>query len=328
MASDIFAKIGDIKGESLDAKHKDEVEVLSWSWGVQQSGIDGPRRRRRRGQGELQRLQLHASHRQGVAGAVESVRDRRAHQGSDDHGAQGRQGPAGVPDHQDERRHHHQRRPERRRRSAATAESVALQCAKVDLEYKPQKADGSLDAGSISSTTSRATRKARPAVADAVSPRVSATAVAPSRTTNADERTADERDCSERRRRRHVPDGQRRQARPDQRGIAGRSAQRRDRGPELVVGDAGQGRRSAAAPPPGKATINDLRIVKRVDSASTALMLALRTNEPIQKAVLTLRKAGKSQLEYLKITIEQGRVTSLTIDGGDAERQPGRLSNE
>ena len=72
----------------------------------------------------------------------------------------------------------------------------------------------------------------------------------------------------------------------------------------------------------GKATIHDLRIVKRIDSASTALMLALRTNEPIQKAVLTLRKAGKSQLEYLKITIEQGRVTSLTIDGGDPTGNP------
>lgn len=67
----------------------------------------------------------------------------------------------------------------------------------------------------------------------------------------------------------------------------------------------------------GKATINDLRIVKKVDSASTALMQALRTNEPIQKAVLTLRKAGKSPLEYLKVTIENGRVSSLTIDGGD-----------
>ena len=64
----------------------------------------------------------------------------------------------------------------------------------------------------------------------------------------------------------------------------------------------------------GKATINDLRIVKRVDSASTPLMLALRTNEPIQKAVLTLRKAGKDHLEYLKVTIEQGRVVSFTID--------------
>jgi type VI secretion system secreted protein Hcp len=67
----------------------------------------------------------------------------------------------------------------------------------------------------------------------------------------------------------------------------------------------------------GKATINDLKIVKRVDSASTALMLALRTNEPIEKAVLTLRKAGKTQLEYLKVTIEQGRVTALTVAGGD-----------
>jgi type VI secretion system secreted protein Hcp len=72
----------------------------------------------------------------------------------------------------------------------------------------------------------------------------------------------------------------------------------------------------------GKATIHDLKIVKKVDSASTALMLALRTNEPIQKAVLTLRKAGKSQVEYLKVTIEQGRVTSLIIDAGDATGSP------
>jgi type VI secretion system secreted protein Hcp len=68
----------------------------------------------------------------------------------------------------------------------------------------------------------------------------------------------------------------------------------------------------------GKATINDLRIVKRVDSASTALMLALRTNEEITKAVLTLRKAGKGQLEYFKITIEQGRVTALIVDTVDS----------
>lgn len=30
-ASDIFAKLGDIKGESQDDKHKDEIEVLSIS---------------------------------------------------------------------------------------------------------------------------------------------------------------------------------------------------------------------------------------------------------------------------------------------------------
>ena len=42
MATDIFAKIGDIKGESLDAKHKDEIEVLSFSWGVANSGSAAP----------------------------------------------------------------------------------------------------------------------------------------------------------------------------------------------------------------------------------------------------------------------------------------------
>ena len=77
-----------------------------------------------------------------------------------------------------------------------------------------------------------------------------------------------------------------------------------------------QARSSNAGPARGKATIQDLKIVKMVDSASTALMSALRTNEPIQKAVLTLRKAGKGQLEYLRITIENGRVVSLVLDGG------------
>ena len=72
----------------------------------------------------------------------------------------------------------------------------------------------------------------------------------------------------------------------------------------------------------GKASMHDLKIVKRVDCASTALMTALRNNEPIQKAVLTLRKAGSSQLEYFKITIEQGRVMSLTVEAGSREGTP------
>src|SRR5262245_66309019 len=41
MPIDIFAKIGDIKGESLDNKHKDEIEVLSFSWGVSNPGSHG-----------------------------------------------------------------------------------------------------------------------------------------------------------------------------------------------------------------------------------------------------------------------------------------------
>ena len=41
MAVDTFIKIGDIKGESSDAKHKDEVDTLSWSWGLSNTGGPG-----------------------------------------------------------------------------------------------------------------------------------------------------------------------------------------------------------------------------------------------------------------------------------------------
>lgn len=36
MAQDIFLKIDGINGESLDDKHKDEIEVLNWNWEVRQ----------------------------------------------------------------------------------------------------------------------------------------------------------------------------------------------------------------------------------------------------------------------------------------------------
>ncbi|HEX8615285.1 MAG TPA: type VI secretion system tube protein Hcp [Telluria sp.] len=38
MAVDMFLKIDDVKGESRDSKHKDELDVLAWSWGLSQSG--------------------------------------------------------------------------------------------------------------------------------------------------------------------------------------------------------------------------------------------------------------------------------------------------
>jgi type VI secretion system secreted protein Hcp len=38
MAVDMFLKLDGIKGESTDSKHKDEIDVLSWSWGMTQSG--------------------------------------------------------------------------------------------------------------------------------------------------------------------------------------------------------------------------------------------------------------------------------------------------
>jgi type VI secretion system secreted protein Hcp len=38
MALDMFIKIGDLKGESKDAEHKEKIDVLAWSWGVSNAG--------------------------------------------------------------------------------------------------------------------------------------------------------------------------------------------------------------------------------------------------------------------------------------------------
>jgi type VI secretion system secreted protein Hcp len=38
MAVDMFIKLDGIKGEAHDEKHKDEIDVLAWSWGMSQSG--------------------------------------------------------------------------------------------------------------------------------------------------------------------------------------------------------------------------------------------------------------------------------------------------
>lgn len=46
-ATDMFLKLGDIKGESLDDKHKDEIDVLAWSWGEADS--TSPARKGRNG---------------------------------------------------------------------------------------------------------------------------------------------------------------------------------------------------------------------------------------------------------------------------------------
>jgi type VI secretion system secreted protein Hcp len=38
MAVDMFFKIGSVKGDSVGDGHKDEIDVLAWSWGLSQSG--------------------------------------------------------------------------------------------------------------------------------------------------------------------------------------------------------------------------------------------------------------------------------------------------
>jgi type VI secretion system secreted protein Hcp len=147
MASDMFAKIGDIKGESLDGKHKDEIEVLSWSWGVTQSGS--------------------VAHGTGSGAGKPSFHDFNFTHHIDKAspllmkscatGAHLTEGTITV--------RKAGKAPQEyliikmndviitgvamsvASEAPATAENVTLQAAKVDLEYKAQKADGSLEAG-------------------------------------------------------------------------------------------------------------------------------------------------------------------------------------
>ncbi len=67
-----------------------------------------------------------------------------------------------------------------------------------------------------------------------------------------------------------------------------------------------------------KYEVRALTVTKHIDKATTALMSSLCTNETITKAVLTVRKAGKTgkPIEYLKLTLEQARVVSHQVRTG------------
>jgi type VI secretion system secreted protein Hcp len=145
MASDIFAKLGDIKGESLDDKHKDEIEVLSYSWGVTNAGSMG--HGSGGGEGKASFHDLSFVHNIDKASPVlmqacatgthlkeATITHRKSGKGQHEylvvkmndviitgvtHGGSG----------------------------DGHSENVSLAFAKVNIEYKPQKPDGSLDAG-------------------------------------------------------------------------------------------------------------------------------------------------------------------------------------
>lgn len=63
----------------------------------------------------------------------------------------------------------------------------------------------------------------------------------------------------------------------------------------------------------GKATVNELRVHKFFDRASTAIMAGLRQNDTVKKAVVYVRKAGGKPVDYLSCTIENGRLTGYDV---------------
>jgi type VI secretion system secreted protein Hcp len=65
----------------------------------------------------------------------------------------------------------------------------------------------------------------------------------------------------------------------------------------------------------GKVAMQDFHFVMKVNKASPKLMLACADGEHIKKAVLTCRKAGKEQQEFLKITMSDLLVSSYQTGG-------------
>ena len=144
MAADIFAKLGDIKGESIDDKHKDEIEVFSFSWGVINSIGAGSGGGGGTGKATFKEFSIVHSIDKASPSLLAAcatgghlkdatITQRKAGKGHQDFLIFKMNDViitsvaevSGAPD----------------------SETVTLAFAKIDVEYKPQKADGSLDAG-------------------------------------------------------------------------------------------------------------------------------------------------------------------------------------
>jgi type VI secretion system secreted protein Hcp len=142
----MFIKIGDIKGESHDDKHKDEIDIMQWSWGVSQAGTMAGGGGGGAGKAAFQ--DIHFTHLVDKASPVlaqmcstgthikeATLTVRKAGKGQQEYyivklndllvssvqtsGSDGQ----GVP-----------------------TESVSLNFAKIHFDYKPQKSDGTLEA--------------------------------------------------------------------------------------------------------------------------------------------------------------------------------------
>lgn len=69
----------------------------------------------------------------------------------------------------------------------------------------------------------------------------------------------------------------------------------------------------------GKANVNDLTFTTRLESSHPPLLGLLLKGKPFKTAVLTLRKAGDKPLEYLKITMSNGIISSIQFGGAPAD---------
>jgi type VI secretion system secreted protein Hcp len=62
----------------------------------------------------------------------------------------------------------------------------------------------------------------------------------------------------------------------------------------------------------GKVSFNDLNVVARIDKAAPAIMKFCANGKHIGKVEVSVCKAGGTQIEYSKFTLEEVLVTSVT----------------
>jgi type VI secretion system secreted protein Hcp len=77
-------------------------------------------------------------------------------------------------------------------------------------------------------------------------------------------------------------------------------------------------------PPPddNKLAVGDFNFAKRVDKSSPILMLSCATGKHINEAVLTCRKAGEKQLEFLVIKMTDVLISSYQTGGSAGDIVP------
>jgi len=73
----------------------------------------------------------------------------------------------------------------------------------------------------------------------------------------------------------------------------------------------------------GKVQMQDFHFVMNINKASPKLFLACANGEHIKNAILTARKAGKDQQDYMKVTFSDLLVSSFQTSGqSDANHLP------
>ena len=69
----------------------------------------------------------------------------------------------------------------------------------------------------------------------------------------------------------------------------------------------------------GKVNVQDLSFTKYVDKSSTDLLLFCCNGKHVKEATLTVRKAGESPLEYIKIKMSDCLISGVTTGGSGGE---------